>query len=174
VRRELIDVLLPANADSNVGWNIINRFGQASIDDEAQRAAWPAAMRKFGCNLRFLGPKLKALESTLDFREQLGADRIEARIRELAIYARLRLQQIADLEILTPASPGMWAGVLSLKPRRVSAADLCLRLKRSNRIFTSAINHPPSVTAPEFSALRVSLHIYNSHDDVERLIRALT
>jgi selenocysteine lyase/cysteine desulfurase len=174
IRRELIDVLTPSSVDSNVGWNLINRYGQASIDDEAQRATWPNALRKFGCNVRFLGPKLRALESTLDFRDQLGSDRIEARIRELAIYARLRLQQLNDIEILTPAPPGMWGGVLSFRQRHVAASELCLRLKRSNRIYSTAIVHPPAVNAPEFSALRICLHIYNSHDDVERLVRALT
>jgi selenocysteine lyase/cysteine desulfurase len=173
VRRELLSVLAPAIVDSNLGWNVINRYGQASIDDEPQRGAWPATLAKFGCNVRFLGPKLKALDATLDFREQLGADRIEARIRELAIYARLRLQPLSNIEILTPAQPGMWGGVLSFRPRHMSAAELALRLKRSNRIVTTAITLPPSENAPEYSAVRVCFHIYNSHDDVERLVRAL-
>lgn len=173
VRRELLATLAPVNVDSNLGWNAINRFGQASIDDEAQRAAWPATLAKFGCSTRFLGPKLKALQAALDFRDQLGADRIEARIRELAIYARLRLQPLSDFEVLTPASPGMWAGILSIRPRRTPAAELVQRLRRGNRIVAGAITHPASAHGPEFSAVRLCLHIYNSHDDVERLVRAL-
>ena len=31
---------------------------------------------------------------------------IEARVRELAIYARLRLQQLPTVDLLTPARPG--------------------------------------------------------------------
>ncbi len=178
VRRELLASLSPTSVDSNLGWYVINRFGQAGIDDEVQRAAWPATLAKFGCNVRFLGPQLKALESALDFREQLGADRIQARIRELAIYARLRLQPLSDLQILTPAQPGMWGGILAMHPQRVSAQELTQRLRRNNKIVVSAIAHPASTVAfpegtPEFSALRVCLHIYNSHDDVERLVRAL-
>jgi selenocysteine lyase/cysteine desulfurase len=173
VRRQLLGALSVTHVDSNLGWNIINRYGQASIDDEPQRAAWPATLAKFGCNARFLGPKLKALEATLDFRDQLGADRIEARIRELAIYARLRLQPLNDLEILTPAPPGMWGGILSFRPRRGTSQELMQRLRRSNKIAASAIAHPATENSPEFSAVRVCLHIYNSHDDVERLVRAL-
>jgi len=178
VRREVLNMLAPTNVDTNLGWNVINRYGQASIDAETQRAAWPATLAKFGCNVRFLGPKLKALEAALDFRDQLSADRIEARIRELAIYARLRLQPIPDLEILTPAQPGMWAGILAFRLRRIAAQELVQRLKRSNKIVTSAVVHPISSTAsaeglPEFSAVRICLHIYNSHDDIERLVRAL-
>jgi selenocysteine lyase/cysteine desulfurase len=173
VRRALLPTVAPVNVDSNYGWNIINRYGQASIDNQAQRAAWPATLAQFGCNVRFLGPKLKALETALEFREQLGADRVEARIRELAIYARLRLQSISDIDILTPAQPGMWAGVLSFKPKRTTAQELALRLKRSNRIAVAAIDLPGMPNAPEFSAVRACFHIYNSHDDVERLVRAL-
>ena len=173
VRRALLPTVAPVMVDSNYGWNIINRYGQASIDNQAQRAAWPATLAQFGCNLRFLGPKLKALETALEFREQLGADRVEARIRELAIYARLRLQSLNDIDILTPAQPGMWAGVLSFRPKRTTAQELALRLKRSNRIAVAAIDFPAEPNAPEFSAVRVCFHIYNSHDDVERLVRAL-
>jgi isopenicillin-N epimerase len=173
VRRALLPTVAPVNVDSNYGWNIINRYGQASIDNQTQRAAWPAALAQFGCNVRFLGPKLKALETALEFREQLGADRVEARIRELAIYARLRLQALGDIDILTPAQPGMWGGVLSFKPKRTSSQELALRLKRSNRIAVATIDHPATPDAPEFSAVRACFHIYNSHDDVERLVRAL-
>lgn len=179
VRRQLLGALSPSTVDSNLGWNVINRFGQASIDDEAQRIAWPATLAKFGSQLRFLGPKLRALESALDFREQLGAERIEARIRELAIYTRLRLQPMTNFELLTPALPGMWAGLLSFRPKHMTSQELTQRLRRSNKIVVSALSHPASALAspegaPELSAVRVSLHIYNSHEDVERLLRALS
>lgn len=174
VRRELLASLAPVNVDSNIGWNVINRFGQAGIDDETQRAAWPATLAKFGCNVRFFAPKLKALQASLDFRDQLSSDRIEARIRELAIYARLRLQPLSDYEVLTPAAPGMWAGILSIRPRSALATDVVQRMRRGNRIVAGAIAHPASANGAEFSAVRVCLHIYNSHDDVERLVRALT
>jgi isopenicillin-N epimerase len=174
VRRQHLGLLTPVFADSNLGWSVINRYGQASIDDETQRAAWPATLAKFGGHIRFLGPKLRALESALDFRDQLGAERIEARIRELAIYTRLRLQPLTDFEILTPAPPGMWGGLLAIRPKRVASQELTQRLRRSNKIGVSAVTYAASELNPEFSAVRLCLHIYNSHDDVERLVRALT
>jgi selenocysteine lyase/cysteine desulfurase len=173
VRRELLGALSAVNVDSNFGWNVINRYGQASIDGETQRTAWPATLAKFGCNLRFLGPKLKALEATLEFRDQLGADRIQARIRELAIYARLRIQPLREFEVLTPAAPGLWAGILSFRPKSGTPQEWAQRLRRSNKITIAHIAMPAATAAPEYSALRACFHIYNSHDDVERLVRAL-
>jgi isopenicillin-N epimerase len=174
VRPALLAAVAPTVVDSNLGWSLINRYGQASIDDEAGRASWPATLAKFGCNLKFFAPKLRALEAALDFREQLGADRVAARIRELAIYARLRLQTLDEFELLTPPQPGMWAGIVAFRPKRGSATEWAQRLRRSNRIITSAVHYPASAHAAEFSALRICLHIYNSHDDVERLVRALS
>lgn len=168
-RRDRIDTLWPLTTNANLGWHTINRFGQAAADDEDQRDRWPAAWRKFGWNTRHFGPRIKALESTLDFYSMLGGDRIEARIRELAIYARLRLQPMSDIELLTPAEPGMWAGMLSFRPRRGAVRELADRLTRNERIAVGAVEH----AAAGFTAIRLSLHIYNSHDDVERLLRAL-
>jgi selenocysteine lyase/cysteine desulfurase len=168
-RRERIDTLWPLATNSNVGWSTINRYGAAASDDEEQRDRWPAAWRKFGWNTRHFGPRIKALEATLDFHSMLGGDRIEARIRELAIYARLRLQPMSNIQLLTPAEPGMWAGMLSFRPERGSVRELAERLTRNERIAVGAVEH----AANGFAAVRLSLHIYNSHDDVERLLRAL-
>jgi len=160
-----------------VGWNSIDRFGQAAADvdrdGESQRAQWPVTLQKFGCNVRFLGPRLRALQAALDFREQLGADRVEARIRELAIYARLRLLQLADIEILTPAQPGMWGGIVAFRPRKNTAKALAERLTRTDRTVVTAVTQPATAQSPAFAAVRASFHIYNSHDDVERLLRGV-
>jgi len=168
-RREHIDNLWPLTVNAPLGWQTLNRYGQAAGDDEEQRDRWPAAWRKFGWNARHFGPRLKALEAALDFHSMLGSDRIEARIRELAIYARLRMQPMSEIELLTPAAPGMWAGMLSFRPRHGKAREVAERLTRNERIVVGAVEHP----ADGFAAVRLSLHIYNSHDDVERLLRVL-
>ena len=178
VRKEMLNRLWPHAADSNAGWNPISRFGQAMFDagegfDDVQRAAWPTTLQKLGGSVRFLGPRLRALQSALDFRDQMGADRIEARIRELAIYARLRLQPLSGVEILTPAMPGLWAGILAFRPREGSAKALAERLTRTDRIVVASVTHPAGSQTPAFESVRASFHIYNSHDDVERLVRGV-
>ena len=64
---------------------------------------------------RYAWPALRGVEAALEFQQQVGRSKIEARIRELAIYARLRLQQLPGIELLTPARPGLWAGILTFR-----------------------------------------------------------
>lgn len=129
----------------------------------------PAALHKLGNVVPKLWPALRGVESALEFQQQIGRSKIEARIRELAIYARLRLQQLGDAEILTPARPGLWAGILTLRSAKHPGSVLATALARGHRVFAKALEWPES----ELGALRVSLHIFNTHDEVERLLQGL-
>jgi isopenicillin-N epimerase len=104
----------------------------------------------------------------MDFHEQIGRGRIEARVRELAVYTRLRLQSL-PLKLLTPSRPGLWAGILTFRVPGRSAVDMATTLARNNRVHVRALRWPQ---VPE-GALRVALHIFNSPDDAERLAQAM-
>lgn len=129
----------------------------------------PATLHKLGNVLPHCWPAFRGLETALDFHQQVGRSKIEARVRELAIYARLRLQQLADVEILTPGRPGLWAGILTIQAARHSGADLAMSLARGHRVFVSGLEWPQS----ERGAVRISLHIFNTHDEVEKLLQGL-
>jgi selenocysteine lyase/cysteine desulfurase len=129
----------------------------------------PAAMRKLGNAVPYLWPALRGSEAAVDFQTQVGRSRIEARVRELAIYLRLRLQQVTGIELLTPARPGLWAGILTFRVNGREASVLAPALTRSHRVYLRSVQWPE----PGIGALRASLHIFNSHDDVERLIQGL-
>jgi selenocysteine lyase/cysteine desulfurase len=129
----------------------------------------PAAMHKLGNVVPYLWPALRGSEAALDLQAQLHRPRIEARVRELAIYARLRLQQLKKIELLTPGRPGLWAAILSLRVPGRSATELADALVRNHRVYVRRLDWPQS----EEGALRVSMHIFNSHDDVERLLTGL-
>ena len=129
----------------------------------------PAALHKLGNVVPKLWPALRGVESALEFQQQIGRSKIEARVRELAIYTRLRLQQLSDAEILTPARPGLWAGILALHSEKHSGSVLATALARGHRVFAKPLEWPES----EQGALRVSLHIFNTHDEVERLLQGL-
>src|SRR5262249_27601058 len=95
--------------------------------------------------------------------------RVEARIRELAVYARLKLQPYSALKILTPARPGMWGGILTFRIAGRSANELAGALARNGRIHVRAIRWAQS----EDGALRCSFHMFNSADDIDRLAQGL-
>ena len=114
-------------------------------------------------------PSLRASEIALDFQQQVLRSRIEARIRELTIYTRLRLQQLPGVELLTPGRPGLWAGILSFHVPGRPAADIALGLVRGHRVFVRDVQWPGKTEG----AVRVSLHAFNTHDEVDKLFQGL-
>jgi selenocysteine lyase/cysteine desulfurase len=164
VRREMLDRLwpsLPRGIDASPPvFTPAESAGQSGV---------PAAIHKLGNIVPYLWPALRGDEAALDLHTQLNRPRIEARIRELAIYARLRLQQLKGIELMTPGRPGLWAGILTLRVPGHTATELADTLVRNHRVYVRPLNWPGTTEG----ALRISTHIFNSHDDVERLLTAL-
>ncbi len=129
----------------------------------------PAALHKLGSSVPYLWPALRGVEAALEFQQQVGRSKIEARVRELAIYARLRLQQVQGIELLTPARPGLWAGILTFRVPGKTAVDLATAVERTHRVHVRAVRWPND----EGGALRLSLHVFSTHDEVERLVQGL-
>jgi len=135
----------------------------------AGQAGVPAALHKLGNIVPLSWPALRGTEVALDFQQQILRSRIESRVRELAIYARMRLQQLPGVEILTPARPGMWGGILSFRLPSRPAADMAAHLAHGFRVYVRDLQWAQRTDG----ALRVSLHIFNSHDDIEKLLQGM-
>jgi isopenicillin-N epimerase len=129
----------------------------------------PAALHKLGNIVPLAWPQLRGAEVALDFHRQVLRSRIEARIRELTIYARLRLQQLPGLELLTPARPGLWGGILTFHVPERMASDIALGLVRGHRVHVRDLQWPGKTEG----AVRVALHAFNTHDEVDRLLNGL-
>lgn len=163
VRREMLDRI----------WPLQPRGIDASPPVPAPTASVghenaPATLHKLGNVVPYAWPALRGAEAALDFHDLVGRTRIEARIRELAIYARMRLQQVPGIEVLTPGRPGLWAGILTFRAPSRPNADIAAALARDNRVYIGSLNWPA-----EEGALRICSHIFNSHDEVERLLQGL-
>lgn len=164
VRREILDRLWPTEPrglDS-----VPPVFTPTDADGNADV---PAALHKLGNIVPYSWPALRGVEAAMEFQQQVGRSKIEARIRELAIYARLRLQQLTGIELLTPARPGLWAGILTFRVSGKTAVDIAAAVERSHRVHVRAIRWPNSAEG----ALRLSLHVFSTHDDVEKLVQGL-
>jgi selenocysteine lyase/cysteine desulfurase len=129
----------------------------------------PAAVHKLGNIVPYAWPALRGVEAALEFQQTVGRNKIEARVRELAIYARLRLQQLTGLEMLTPARPGLWAGILTFRVPGKQATELAAAVERTHRAHVRAIRSPNGAGG----ALRLSPHVFTAHDDIEKLVQGL-
>ena len=166
VRREWLDQLWSLTADGPAGWNEGGSFGLADPADAELRSGWPAALRKLGTNYRSFVPLFQGLSVAFDLQERIGRARIEARIRELAIYAQLKLQEIPGLSLVTPIHPSLWAGIVSFTIRGQALKPLASALAEKESTVIRHVAH----SSIGFEALRVAAHIYNSHDDIDRLL----
>ena len=129
----------------------------------------PAALHKLGNIVPLTWPSLRGAEVALGFHQQVLRTRIEARIRELTIYARLRLQELPGVQLLTPNRPGLWGGILSFHVPGRGASDITLGLVRGHRVFARDMQWP----GKSEGAVRISLHAFNTHDEVDKLFAGL-
>lgn len=129
----------------------------------------PAALHKLGNIVPLAWAPLRGAEVALEFQQQVLRSRIESRIRELAIYARLRLQQLPGVDLLTPNGPGLWGGILAFHVPGRMAADITVGLVKGHRVFARELQWP----GKKEGAVRISLHAFNTHDEVDRMFQGL-
>jgi selenocysteine lyase/cysteine desulfurase len=103
---------------------------------------------------------------SMDFHDTIGRGRVEARCRELQGRLRSRLEEMDGLTLLTPGDETLCGGILTISPegrdyREVRQAML------ANHGFVLKNGKA------EYNAIRISTHIFNSEDDVDRLTEAL-
>ena len=119
-----------------------------------------------------MGSKLYALFEgvgiAIEFQQAVNRARIVARIRELVSYLRLRLAALPGIVFLTPTHPSLWAGILSFAVPNRDHAALATALAVEEGIVLRHVVHRGA-----FDALRVSLHAYSDHADIDRLALAL-
>ena len=165
VRREMLDRIWPSEPRG------IDASPPVITPTKARGyEATPASIHKFGNIVPLLWPALRGSEAALDLHDQVNRARIEARVRELVIYARLRLQQLNGCELLTPGAPGLWGGILTFRLAGRVQSNVVSALARINRVHFAALNWPDA----SVGSLRLSLHMFNSHDEIERMMQGLT
>jgi isopenicillin-N epimerase len=111
-----------------------------------------------------------AVADAIAFQEQIGFDRIRARIGELTRYARRCLAADTGLTVATPDHPALHGAMtafnLPLDPSR-NIHDLRRDLWQRYRIEV------PIIERPDRLLIRLSTHFYNTEEEVDRLAAAL-
>ena len=115
------------------------------------------------------------LGAAIDFLEEIGLDHIERHEHELAGYAMERMSEIEGMTIYGPYDPEKRAGLVTFNLNDVHPHDVATVLDM-NGIAVRAGHHcaQPLMKWLDVSATaRASFYIYNTEEDVDRLVDGL-
>ncbi|ARD47459.1 cysteine desulfurase [Sporosarcina sp. P37] len=115
------------------------------------------------------------LGAAIDFLEEIGLDAIEKHEHELAGYAMDKMSEIDGLTIYGPRDPEKRAGLVTFNLDDVHPHDVATVLDM-NGIAVRAGHHcaqPLMKWLQCSSTARASFYLYNTTDDVDRLVEGL-
>lgn len=115
------------------------------------------------------------LGAAIDYLEQIGLDAIEQHEHELAGYAMEKMSSIEGLTIYGPKDPEKRAGLVTFNLGSVHPHDVATVLDM-NGIAVRAGHHcaQPLMKWLDVSATaRASFYVYNTEEDVDRLVEGL-
>lgn len=110
--------------------------------------------------------RLVAFAESLRFRESIGRKVIDERVRQLSQYLITELKKLDGVQIYTDPAPDRSANLVVFKPGSLDP-----------RRFGAALGEKDGVVATvrggqDRPGLRVSPHLYNTMDEMERLVAA--
>lgn len=108
-----------------------------------------------------------AFAAAVEWHEQVGRDRIARRGRELAARLRAGFESLPDIEVLTPRNEALSASILTFRSRRIRYDTLFSRLFGDHRLRCRPVSEQ------HLDALRVSCHLFNTTEEIDRLIEAV-
>ncbi len=168
VRRDLQDRLWPSVVEAYEGWDTKDRYGTSNPGVDFA-AGWPAALLKYSVNFRYYAPAFWAIVPAIARHERVGRDAIMARMRLLVARLRRGLSALPGVEIVTPESPELSAGLVSFRTPGIDTSALFFALSRQDRVVTRYVRHQPIGV----DVLRASVHAFNTEGEIDRLLEAL-
>ena len=168
VGREARSRIWPLVVDRAAGWDSADRFGTSPLPAQDAQPAWPETQARFGQMSRLSGPTLESIEVALDFQRAVTPARVNARIRDLSIYLRLKLKALSGVQVLSPTHASLSSGIVSLRAAGRDHAEIAESMAREDGIFVGHVAHGSA-----FDALRVSVHAHNTHAELDRFVVAL-
>lgn len=112
-------------------------------------------------------PLVAGVRSACDFMSAIGMDRVRQRGLDLTAQLRRGLEGHSGLEILTPESDNLHGSILTFRPLSKDFLAVNRQLGSEHRLRLRI------VTEVDLNAIRVSLHVFNSEDDVDRVIEGV-
>jgi selenocysteine lyase/cysteine desulfurase len=170
VRPEWRDRLWPTVVESYDGWDAADRYGAVTGRPGLDFVdAWPKAMIKYSTNLHYYGSVFWAVDPAVAFQLSVGKARIEGRVRALAGELKARLSRVRGVDVLTPSAPGLSAGLVAFRVAGADMRALARAISREDGLVIRSVIHE----GVGFAAARACLHVWNTEDDIERLVKAV-
>ncbi|WP_442601508.1 cysteine desulfurase [Paenibacillus sp. KN14-4R] len=148
-------------------------FGGEMIDFvDLQDSTWKDAPSRFEAGTPMIASAV-GLGAAIDFLEQIGMDNIAAHDRKLALYAQNRLSEIEGITIYGPKENR--TGLVTFNLDDVHPHDLSTVVD-SLGIAIRAGHHccqPLMRWLGVSSTARASFYLYNTEEDIDRLVSAL-
>jgi selenocysteine lyase/cysteine desulfurase len=108
-----------------------------------------------------------AIDNAIDFHEQLGIQRKEARLRFLQEYWTSQLRQIPNVVINTPAESQRACAIANVGVKQIAPADLAKTLLSKYKIWTVAIDYA------NVQGCRITPNIYTSLNELDTFVKAI-
>jgi len=109
-------------------------------------------------------PCLMALGEAMDFHARIGKKKIEMHSKALADALKKELIKIAGVQMHSPAAPELSSAVVVFRPGKVEIPRMAQALYQSIG-FSGATRG---------DGLRISPHVYNSFEQVEKVVAAIS
>ena len=162
-RRELLESMRPFLG----GGDMISRVG-------FEESSWNELPWKFEAGTSPIAEGV-GLGAAVDYLSSLGMESVRAHERELTAYALDRLTEVQGIRVFGPLDPDRRGGVVSFAIEGIHPHDIAELCDREG-VCIRAGHHcaqPLMRMLGVPATARASFHVYNSRDDVDRLVEAL-
>ncbi len=105
-----------------------------------------------------------AFGEMIDWHVAVGQDKIENRGLKLGQYCYEKLSQLNNVRVISPEDPDLRSALISIESLTTPKSKLFSQLKSDGIVVKSL---------PKYNALRFSNHVFNTKEDVDRLIDSL-
>ena len=112
-------------------------------------------------------PLVEGVQNACTFISEIGIARVRERGLELTSALRAGLESIPSVQVLTPEDEAIRGSILTFKSSKMSYSDLNKALSTEHKLRLRV------VTEVNLNAIRVSLHVFNSMHEVERVIEGV-
>jgi len=113
-------------------------------------------------------PSLLAIGAAVDLHATIGSENVAGRVAELATRLRRGLKTVPGVRLWTGDEPALTAGLTTFSAIGITSSDLVESLRKDFQIVIRPIQHA------EVDAVRVSTHFFNSAEDIDHLISAVS